>query len=133
MDEFAMGGSTEHSAFGPCINPYGTNRVAGGSSGGSAAAVAADLCIAALGTDTGGSVREPASFCGIVGLKPTYGRVSRYGVQAMASSLDQVGVITKTVDDAEILLKAIAGWDERDAQSVNRPLLTSPQRGGIAT
>lgn len=134
MDEFAMGGSTEHSAFGPCINPHGTNRVSGGSSGGNAAAVAADLCIAALGTDTGGSVREPASFCGIVGLKPTYGRVSRYGVQAMASSLDQVGVMTKTVDDAEILLKSISGYDSKDAQSSPKAneWISAPQQLKIA-
>lgn len=117
MDEFAMGSSTETSYFGKTINPYGKDRVPGGSSGWSAAAVAADLCIAALGTDTWGSIRQPASFCNIVGLKPTYGRISRYGVQSMASSLDQVGVMTKTVDDAEILLKAIAWHDTHDAQS----------------
>lgn len=117
MDEFAMGGSTESSAFGITLNPYGTNRIPGGSSGWSAAAVAADLCIAALGTDTGWSVRQPAALCGIVGIKPTYGRVSRYGVQAMASSLDQVGVMTKTVDDAKLLLRTISGYDPKDAQS----------------
>lgn len=117
MDEFAMGSSTETSYFGKSINPYGIDRVPGGSSGWSAAAVAADLCIAALWTDTGGSIRQPAAFCNIVGLKPTYGRVSRYGVQSMASSLDQVGVMTKTVDDAEILLKSIWWYDIHDAQS----------------
>ena len=117
MDEFAMWGSTENSAFGISYNPYGTNRVPGGSSGGSAVAVASDMCIAALGTDTGWSVRQPASFCGIVGIKPTYGRVSRYWVQSMASSLDQVWVMTKTVEDAQILLSAISRYDPRDAQS----------------
>ncbi len=119
-DEFAMGGSNENSAYGPVINPYGDNRISGGSSGGSAAAVAADLCIAALGTDTGGSVRQPAAMCGIVWMKPTYGRVSRYGVQAMASSFDQVWVMTKTVEDAAILLGAISGHDTKDSTSSQR-------------
>jgi len=120
MDEFAMGSSTETSYFGITKNIYGTDRVPGGSSWWSAAAVAADMCIAALGTDTWGSIRQPAALCGIVGLKPTYGMVSRYGVQSMASSLDQVGVLTKTVEDAEILLNAIRGFDERDSNSDKR-------------
>ncbi|MDT8375332.1 MAG: Asp-tRNA(Asn)/Glu-tRNA(Gln) amidotransferase subunit GatA [Mariprofundaceae bacterium] len=119
MDEFAMGSSTETSAFGICRNPWDTDAIPGGSSGGSAAAVAAALTPAALGTDTGGSIRQPASVCGITGLKPTYGRVSRRGIIAFASSLDQAGPMTRTVRDAAMITAAISGHDSRDATSVN--------------
>ncbi|MBI4212153.1 MAG: Asp-tRNA(Asn)/Glu-tRNA(Gln) amidotransferase subunit GatA [Deltaproteobacteria bacterium] len=122
MDEFAMGSSNEHSAYGPVKNPWDLTRTPGGSSGGSAAAIAADLCAGTFGTDTGGSIRQPAAMCGIVGMKPTYGRVSRYGIIAFASSLDQVGPMAKDVMDCALLLNAITGHDARDATSIAAPV-----------
>lgn len=133
MDEFAMGSSTGHSALQATYNPWDLERIPGGSSGGSAAAVAADMCLGALGSDTGGSIRQPASHCGVVGMKPTYGRVSRFGLVAFASSLDQIGPLSKDTRDCALLLNAVSGYDPRDSTSVPRdvPDYTAALKAGL--